>query len=160
MQRCWQCPDAVAVIRGNSDAPQLFGRVSFYQKRGSVLVVAELSGLPRDSETCFFALHIHEGNSCEDKMFSRTGGHYNPTEKEHPKHAGDLPPLLMCHGGAYLSVRTDRFCVRDILGRTVVVHDGADDFYSQPAGNAGTKIGCGVIQKCSGHDRSMQRRGR
>lgn len=64
----------------------------------------------------------------------------------HPKHAGDLPPLLACQGSAYLSVKTDRFCVEDILGRTVVIHSDPDDFHSQPAGNAGKKIACGVIR--------------
>ena len=48
-------------------------------------------------------------------------------------------------GNAYLSVKTDRFSVSDVIGRTVVVHSNPDDFHSQPAGNAGTKIACGVI---------------
>ena len=65
----------------------------------------------------------------------------------HPKHAGDLPPLLVCRGNAYLSVKTDRFTVNEIIGRTVVIHSDPDDFHSLPAGNAGMKIGCGVIYK-------------
>ena len=55
--------------------------------------------------------------------------------------------LLLCGGGAYLAVLTDRFSVADVLGRTVVIHSGADDFHTQPAGNAGTKIACGVIRR-------------
>lgn len=141
------CPDAVAVIQGGSEAPRLSGQVRFYQEQKRVLVVADLSCLPQNSSTGFFALHIHEGDSCSGANFSETGGHYNPTEKDHPNHAGDLPPLMLCHGGAYLAVRTDRFCVQDIIGRTVVIHSGPDDFHSQPAGNAGTKIGCGIICK-------------
>lgn len=139
------CPDAVAVIRGGADAPCLSGQVRFYQKRKWVLVTASLSGLPEDSETGFFALHIHQGNSCSGADFSQTGGHYNPKGADHPNHAGDLPPLMLCCGGAYLAVRTDRFRVQDIIGRTLVIHSGPDDFHSQPAGNAGKKIGCGVI---------------
>ncbi|MGM9526854.1 MAG: superoxide dismutase family protein [Oscillospiraceae bacterium] len=148
----WNCPaqpDAVAYIRGGDKAPSLTGEVQFYQKNGSVLVVAHVSGLPQSSETGFFAFHIHEGGSCSGESFSDTGGHYNPAKAPHPNHAGDLPPLMLCHGGAYLAVRTDRFSVRDILGRTVVIHSGPDDFRSQPAGNAGNKIACGVIRPTS-----------
>lgn len=65
----------------------------------------------------------------------------------HPEHAGDLPPLIRCRGNAYLSFRTDRFSVNEIIGRTVVIHSDPDDFHTQPAGNAGKKIACGVIQK-------------
>ena len=111
------------------------------------MVVATLFGLPKNSESGFFALHIHEGCSCSGEGFSETGSHYNPAKTNHPKHAGDLPPLLLCHDGAYLAVCTDRFRVQDILGRTVVIHSGPDDFRSQPAGNAGTKIGCGIIRR-------------
>jgi len=52
---------------------------------------------------------------------------------------------MMQQGCAHLSVRTDHFRVQDILGRTVVIHSHPDDFRTQPAGNAGTKIACGVV---------------
>ena len=139
--------DAVAYIHGGYDAPALSGEVRFYQEQGRVLVVAEITGLPKTNEAGFFGLHIHEGNRCSGDAFSATGGHYDPTGERHPMHAGDLPPLLLCRGEAYLAVRTARFCVAEIIGRTVVIHSGPDDFQSQPAGNAGTKIGCGVICK-------------
>ena len=143
----YRCPDAVARIKGGADAPQLSGEVRFYQQCGSVLVVADISGMPNCSESGFFALHIHEGGCCGGEGFSQTGGHYNPEKAAHPNHAGDLPPLMRCRNRAFLAVRTDRFCVREIIGRTVVIHDGPDDFRSQPAGNAGMKIACGVICK-------------
>lgn len=140
-------PDAVAHIRGGPDAPLLSGEVRFYQSHRNVLVVASITGLPKHNDSGFFALHIHEGGSCSGEGFSATGSHYNPLGTPHPTHAGDLPPLLRCNGGAYLAVRTDRFHVRDVIGRTVVIHSGPDDFTSQPAGNAGTKIACGVIRR-------------
>lgn len=139
------CLSAVAHIRGGADAACLSGQVRFYQERESVLVVAEISGLPQNSKTGFFALHIHEGKKCGGQAFAETGGHYNPKGAAHPCHAGDLPPLMQCCGCAYLAVRTDRFRVQEIIGRTVVIHGDPDDFRSQPAGNAGTKIACGVI---------------
>ncbi|MBQ3252525.1 MAG: superoxide dismutase family protein [Oscillospiraceae bacterium] len=147
MQYSTRCPDAVAQIIGGAEAPQLSGCVQFYQENGCVLIVAKISGLPRVSGTGFFGFHIHQGTSCAGTDFSSTGSHYNPTDQAHPEHSGDLPPLLRCQGNAYLSVKTDRFSVKGIIGRTVVIHSEPDDFHSQPAGNAGRKIACGVICK-------------
>lgn len=147
MGYCRKSPDAVARIRGGMEAPQLSGCVQFYQETGCVLVVAKICGLPRESETGFFGFHIHQGESCSGADFSGTGSHYNPADQVHPKHAGDLPPLLACQGNAYLSMKTDRFSINEIIGHTVVIHSNPDDFHSQPAGNAGKKIACGVICK-------------
>lgn len=137
-------PCAVANIKGESHTPKLCGQIRFYQKRNCVLIEATVTGLP-SSDTGFFGFHIHEGSCCKGKDFSDTGNHYNPEKSPHPEHAGDLPPLMLCNGGAYQQVATDRFCVKDIIGRTVVIHSMPDDFHSQPSGNAGTKIACGVI---------------
>lgn len=139
-------PAAVADIRGAEDYPHLRGQVRFYPRRNCVLVEANVQGLP-ETKTGFFGFHIHAGEACTGEAFADTGSHYNPAETPHPSHAGDLSPLLSCHGNAYLAVATGRFRVADLIGRTVVIHDGADDFTTQPAGNAGTKIGCGVIRK-------------
>lgn len=139
-------PYAVADIHGSEAYPNLRGQVRFYPRRWCVLVEANVQGLPAN-ETGFFGFHIHGGNACTGEAFADTGSHYNPTEAPHPSHGGDLPPLLSCHGNAYLAVATGRFRVEDVIGRTVVVHDGADDFTTQPAGNAGTKIACGVIRR-------------
>lgn len=147
MQYCRKCPDAVAHIQGGVETPRLSGCVQFYQENDCVLIVARVFGLPRESETGFYGFHIHQGGSCSGTDFSETRGHYNPMEQMHPKHAGDLPPLLSCRGNAYLSVKTDRFSVNEIIGRTVVIHSAPDDFHSQPAGNAGKKIACGTIRK-------------
>lgn len=138
-------PCAVARISGNGDNPALCGKATFTQKGSCVLVEVRVSGLPKENLSGFFALHIHEGVDCTGAGFVNSGGHYNPQMQQHPNHAGDLPPLLSCGGSAYLCVCTDRFCVRDIIGKTIVIHSGADDFRTQSAGNAGEKIACGVI---------------
>lgn len=145
MFSCSARPDATAQIRGGADAPHLAGQIQFYQECGRVLVIARLSGFP-GKKSDFFAMHIHNGETCSGTDFSGTGGHYNPNEESHPDHAGDLPPLMSCHGKAFLAVRTERFRVCDIIGKTVVIHSAPDDFRSQPAGNSGTKIACGVIR--------------
>lgn len=131
-------------MRGNEKAPRLGATVRFFPTFCGVLVEVEAAGLPRDG---FFALHIHEGGVCSGEGFSETGGHYSKNDAAHPYHSGDLPPLLSCGGKAFMQVCTDRFTVDEIIGRTVVIHGGVDDFTSQPAGNAGEKIACGVIQR-------------
>ena len=136
-------PEALARVAGSEKAPCLYGTVKLYQMGKNILVVADIGGLP-SSETGIFGLHIHMGGDCCDD-FENTGSHYNPEGKEHPCHAGDLPPLFSCGGKAFLAVLTDRFCMQEVLGRTVVIHSGPDDFHSQPAGNAGEKIACGTI---------------
>ena len=94
-----------------------------------------------------FAFHIHEGDSCAGESFPETGGHYNPAARPHPWHAGDLPPLFSHDGSAFLAVRTGRFSLQEILGKTVVIHRQPDDFTTQPSGAAGEKIACGVIRR-------------
>lgn len=138
-------PSAIAYVRGGADAPRLVGTVKFYQMRGHVVAEAEICGLPSANTSGFFGFHIHDGGSCSGEGFSDTGSHYNPSGDEHPRHAGDLPPLLSSRGCAYMAVATDRFSVGDIIGKTVVIHSSPDDFTTQPAGNAGKKIACGEI---------------
>lgn len=138
-------PDAIACVRGRGEHQDLHGIVQFWQQEEGVLIEARVTGLPA-SQTGFFAFHIHEGKGCEGAGFEESGGHYNPGKTMHPEHAGDLPPLLSAGGKALLVVRTDRFRLRDVVGRTVIIHSGPDDFHSQPAGNPGSKIACGVIR--------------
>lgn len=135
-------PSATAHVNGAG----VNGRVEFFQKTNAVLVKADISGLP-ENETGFFGFHIHEGVSCLGKGFPETGGHYDKDKNPHPRHSGDMPPLFSNGGRAYLAFLTNRFSVADVIGRTVVIHSMADDFTSQPSGNAGEKIACGVIEK-------------
>ena len=137
---------AIAGINGGIEYPQLRGNVCFYQRTDGVVVETNICGLPK-TDSDFFAFHIHEGNNCAGDTFPNTGGHFNPGRAEHPNHAGDLPPLLSSHGKAYMKVLTDRFCLEEVIGRTVIIHDAPDDFRTQPSGNAGRKIACGVIRK-------------
>ena len=138
-------PVAAAELRGDAEHILLRGTVKLYQLPGGVLVEADLTGLPPTDS--FFGFHIHEGNACTGTDFADTGPHYNPLDVPHPDHAGDLPPLLGNHGRAYMLVLTDRFSIKDVIGRTVVIHSMPDDFRSQPAGDSGIKIGCGVFRR-------------
>ena len=146
-------PNAVAVIRGRAENSGIHGTVKFYQAARGVLIVADILGLPVSSEICksnIFAFHIHGGSECsgnENDPFANAKTHYNPNDCPHPYHAGDMPPLFCAGGRAFLAFLTDRFSVNEILGKTVIIHDGLDDFTSQPSGNAGNKIACGVISR-------------
>ncbi len=145
-------PDAWAALSGSANNPDLHGTVRFYQTKYGVLTAAEVSGLPVAAERCgnaVFGFHIHSGSRCsgnEDDPFADALTHYNPENCPHPAHAGDLPPLFANRGYAFQVFLTDRFSVREIIGRTVIIHDAPDDFTSQPAGNAGAKIACGQIR--------------
>lgn len=140
-------PYAKADIKGGKEYPTLSGEVLFYRLQNCVLVVASIENLPQ-TKSGFFAFHLHEGKSCsgnETDEFADAGAHFNPTQTQHPEHAGDFPPLLSNAGSAYLAFVTDRFKIRDIIGKTIVIHMNPDDFKTQPSGNAGEKIACGVI---------------
>lgn len=145
MQYEFNKPQAIALINGKDTASTIKGTVKFYQNASCVLVVADIIGLPKTA-TNFFGFHIHEGDNCDGMDFSVTKGHYNPYGAHHPNHAGDMPPLMLCGNMAHLSFITDRFKVADIIGRTVVIHNMPDDFTTQPSGNSGEKIACGIIR--------------
>ncbi|MBQ3052108.1 MAG: superoxide dismutase family protein [Clostridia bacterium] len=143
--------DASAFLTGNAMHTNLNGMVLFYQLGDGVVVRAEITGLPRSSQLCkkpIFAFHIHNGNSCtgtKADAFANASGHYNPEDCPHPYHAGDLPPLFSVNGRAFSIFFTDRFSVSEILGKAIIIHEFIDDFSTQPSGNAGEKIACGII---------------
>ena len=147
-----QRPHAVATVKGSREFSDISGRVYFYQRKTGVIVVVEVSGLPRGNDACdnpVFGFHIHSGISCTgnvDDYFADSKGHYNPRDCSHPYHAGDMPPLFGNNGYAFSVFFTDRFTVKEIVGRTVIIHSKVDDFTTQPSGNSGTKMACGVIK--------------
>ena len=144
--------NAWAAIRGGQEYPRLLGTVKFFQTQAGVLVLAEIHNLPYEQGPCensVFGFHIHEGRSCDgmtQEDFSAAEGHFNPDGCPHPAHAGDLPPLFANHGYAWSAFLTSRFTIRQVLGRTLIIHGSPDDFTTQPAGNSGKRIACGEIR--------------
>lgn len=144
-------PAAYSLIAGSEKFPNTKGRIDFYDVYDGTLVVVEVYGLDAELENLnsgFWGFHIHEGDKCAgnaEDYFAWTKMHYNPKGVKHPAHAGDLPPILSQDGVGWMAVYTKRFYPEEIVGRTAVIHSKADDFMSQPSGNAGEKIACGEI---------------
>ena len=130
---------AKAQIKGGKNYPNINGVVTFKETKNGVLVTAKINGLPQSKNNCtgrFFGFHIHEGNSCTGTTsdeFANAKSHLNPSMCPHPFHMGDLPPLLENNGYAYMSILVNKFKMRDIIGRVVIIHDMPDDFTSQPS---------------------------
>ncbi len=136
---------ARAIIRGGSLAPSIYGVAEFMAVGNNTLVTVRLRGLPDTNSDGFYAFHIHNGTSCGGTNFSQAGTHFSKTDEPHPRHAGDLPPILSVNSQAYMSVLTNRFSISDILGKAVILHSRPDDFTSQPSGNSGERLACGII---------------
>ncbi|OLS03096.1 superoxide dismutase family protein [Tissierella creatinophila] len=148
---------AHARMMGSKYAPHLCGNLYFYAVEEGTEVFVEVWGLPlyepgTDEKDPIGPLgfHIHELGVCEIKdpqnPFTSAGGHYNPDNQPHGNHAGDFPVLFSNNGYSRMSFFTDRFKVKDIIGRSVIIHLNPDDYRTQPAGDSGKRIGCGVIK--------------
>ena len=134
------------------------GTASFSEKNGKVTFIAKLAGL----KPGIHAIHIHEKSDCSAADGSSAGGHWNPTFKKHGKlgqgesHKGDIGNFNADEkGNGSITFTTDEWCIgcgdttKDILGKGLIVHEGADDYISQPSGNAGARIACSAIIKPS-----------
>src|SRR5688572_15486667 len=131
-----------------------FGEATFEQVDGKVRVVVFVQGLKPGQE---HGLHIHEVGDCSSGDGMSTKGHFNPFNKPHghhgsaERHAGDLPSLKANkEGRANVQVDLDQLTVASgpasVIGRGLIVHADPDDFKTQPTGNAGARIACGVVQ--------------
>lgn len=150
-------PMAAAEIQGGPMAPNLRGTVTFRSIPGGTIVCADILGLPpyrpaRNGEAPIgpHGFHIHENGSCEtgdtNDPFQSAGGHWNPDGQPHGNHAGDFPVLFSNNGYANICFFTDRFSVEDVVGKSIIIHQNPDDFRSQPAGDAGKRLACGIIR--------------
>jgi len=146
-----------AEIRGSSLAPNLRGYVLFTDVPYGTEVLVEVAGLPNynpadgnEDPIGPHGFHIHEHGTCEienpNDPFQEAGGHWNPDQQPHGHHAGDFPVLFSNNGYSKMSLFTDRFKAADVVGKSVMIHQNPDDYRTQPSGDSGKRIGCGVIQ--------------
>jgi Cu-Zn family superoxide dismutase len=125
------------------------GSVSFVQRGSDVRVSADITGLKPGSEQAF---HVHEKGDCSSGDGMSAGGHFNPASKPHgpqggEHHAGDMPNLRAdANGNARASFDLKGVSVEAFEGKGLIVHRDPDDYTSQPAGNAGPRVACGVIR--------------
>lgn len=145
-------PRGYAHINGSGQFPNIEGMVLFYPYANGSVVVADIGGLPTSNESGagnIFGFHIHEGSACsgnEQDPFADAGAHLSFIKRDHPEHTGDMPVLFENGGKAWMAFYTDRFTPDQVRGRTVIVHDMPDDFRTNPSGDSGMKIACGVIR--------------
>jgi superoxide dismutase, Cu-Zn family len=147
---------AEAVLAGTFADTSVNGTVKFdAESSGKVKMTLELTVPAKAGKSV--AVHIHEHGDCGDTA-KMAHGHWNPTNAQHGKwgtgsfHLGDIGNVkLDGKGKGKLTLTTDLWSLggkhdKNILGKSIIVHGGMDDYKTQPSGNSGTRIGCGVIQ--------------
>ncbi|MFM1878317.1 MAG: hypothetical protein RLZZ241_1183 [Bacteroidota bacterium] len=144
------------IMEPKSDS-NVTGTVTFTEKEGKVTMHAQFTGLTPGEH----AIHLHESADCSAADGTSTGGHWNPTSQPHGAwgantgyHRGDIGNFTAdANGKGSIHFETDLWCigcedpVKNIIGKGVIVHQGADDLTSQPSGAAGARISCtGLIE--------------
>lgn len=131
------------------------GTANFVQFDGKVRVTANVSGLKPNSQ---FGFHVHEAGDCSSGDGMSAKGHFNPQGKPHAhpstseRHAGDMPALKADeYGNARVDTTLDIITVNpgptSVVGRGLIVHASPDDYKTQPTGNAGARLACGIIKR-------------
>lgn len=139
----------------NADGKPI-GTAMLKQTPSGVLIDINVSGLPPGAH----ALHIHETGKCDAPDFNSAGDHYNPTSAKHgfvagrEHHAGDMPNQFVQGDGVLqaqvlnpqVTLHTGKAALFDADGSALIIHAGADDYASQPAGEAGNRLACATIK--------------
>ena len=147
---------AEAILSGTEPDTTVSGSLKFDadSASGKVKMVLEITVPVKAGKSV--AIHIHEHGDCGD-MGKMAHGHWNPTNAQHGKwgsasfHSGDIGNIkLDAKGKGKLTLSTDLWTLggkpdKNILGKSIIVHNGEDDYTTQPSGNSGSRIGCGVI---------------
>lgn len=134
------------------------GRLTLTPIDGGIRIEGQLGGLGRGAT---HAIHIHERGDCSAADGSSAGGHFNPAAAAHGRmgtavhHLGDMDNIVADAAGVaqvdvrVISATMGSGAAGDILGRAIIVHAGADDYVTQPTGNSGARVACGVIRSGS-----------
>jgi Cu-Zn family superoxide dismutase len=144
--------EATAKLESKSGS-SVTGTADFKEKNGSVEIVVELKGAKPGQH----GVHLHDKGDCSAPDASSAGGHFNPDSKNHgapnvdPHHAGDFGNMTVAaNGTGKLRLTVKGLTVapgpNSVVGHAIVIHADQDDLKSQPAGNAGARVACGVVQ--------------
>lgn len=153
LSACKKDPSATATISAKNNSG-VTGTVTFTDKDGVIEMVAEIEGAAEGDH----AIHIHAIGDCSAEDGTSAGGHWNPTNEDHgvwgtaPFHRGDIGNITVgSNGKGSISRETDLWCLscadenKNVVGKAIIIHEGIDDFSTQPTGAAGPRIGCGEI---------------
>jgi Cu-Zn family superoxide dismutase len=146
---------AVSFILESKSESTAMGKAEFSEVNGMVRFNMKLSGLTPGMH----AVHIHEKADCSSPDGKSAGGHWNPTMAKHGKwgdvegyHKGDIGNFTADENGdGNITLETDEWCIgcddetKNVLGKAIIVHQGMDDFTTQPTGDAGGRVSCGGI---------------
>ena len=147
-------PTATATLQGAPEDADFKGTITLTPDPGGVRVVAHLEGIDQDGPHGF---HVHETGDCSHgeggKHFTSAGGHFNPDNVEHacpptePRHAGDLGNIEVTNGTGHLetTLKLSLSGPNSVVGKAIILHANADDCKTQPTGNAGDRLACGVV---------------
>jgi Cu-Zn family superoxide dismutase len=150
----YEDPSAMAVLSSTQNN-SVHGVVTFVRSGGVALVNVNMTGFKPNS---VHGIHIHESGDCTARDASSAGSHFNPTSSEHggpnraSRHSGDLGNIAAdSNGNIYSSFEVGEIAFGtgqdSIIGRGLIVHADRDDLKSQPAGNAGARVACGLITR-------------
>ena len=148
-------PNTIIVELESKNSTDVNGSVVFFEEENKVTMVAKIENLVPGEH----AIHLHEKSDCSSNDGKSTGGHWNPTLTSHGKwgddngfHIGDIGNFVADENGTgNITFSTDLWCLdcddenKNIMGKAIIVHQGIDDFTSQPSGAAGSRISCGGI---------------
>ncbi|PKA83875.1 Cu-Zn family superoxide dismutase [Ulvibacter sp. MAR_2010_11] len=150
-----ETPKGMTITMESKSESNATGSVAFKEVNGTVAMEATLEGLTPGVH----AIHIHEKADCSAADGTSTGGHWNPTFAQHGKwgategyHRGDIGNFKVGEDGkGFISMQTNEWCIgcddetKNIVGKAIIVHQGEDDFVTQPTGDAGGRVSCGGI---------------
>jgi superoxide dismutase, Cu-Zn family len=151
----YEDPSAMAVMEPTQGSA-VRGAVDFVRNGGAVVVTANLTGFAPNST---HGMHIHEKGDCTARDGSSAGAHFNPSASEHggptgsKRHGGDLGNFTAdAQGNVMIAIKVDGGIAfgngtDSIVGRGLIIHANADDLKSQPAGNSGARVACGIITR-------------
>lgn len=142
-------------LQGAPEDTDFAGTLTITPNGTGVSLIADVAGVDTDGR---HGIHVHENGMCEHhpaqtdaKPFSTAGGHFNPAGVEHacpptdPRHAGDLGNIEVTGGKGHLELSVTNLSMDQITGKAIILHTGEDDCKTQPTGNSGDRLACGVV---------------
>ena len=151
-------------LTGAPNDTDFAGTITVHPEGNGVHIIADVAGVDTDG---MHGIHVHENGECDHegeggKHFTSAGGHFNPANVEHacpptePRHAGDLGNIQVTGGRGHLEVSATTLTMDQLAGKAIILHAGEDDCKTQPTGNSGDRLACGVAGGTAGDSTGRQ----